>query len=118
MAVVCNWRRLGKVSALGGGLAWAGRLDSRGWVTMDGGGQHGGADIPRMIDSANRNPRCVIVGARLRKRATQPVYRRIGNDFGDWGIAWGCGFRLIASQRGQRLYTRAVNQHDDVHGEG
>src|SRR3546814_18920846 len=54
----------------------------------------------------------------LRKRAPQPVYRRIGNDFGDWGIAWGCGFRLIDSQIGQRLYPRAVYTLDDVPGEG
>src|SRR3546814_14576354 len=47
-----------------------------------------------------------------------PVYRRIGNDFGDWGIAWGCGFRLIDSQSGQRLYPRAVYTLDDVPGEG
>src|SRR3546814_13340162 len=94
------------------------RFDMQGVVTMDGDGQHGGADIPRLIDAANRNPRCVIVGARLRKRATQPVYRRIGNDFGDWGIAWGCGFRLNDSQSGQRLYHRAGYTLDDVPGEG
>src|SRR3546814_1704769 len=77
------------------------RVDMQGVVTMDGDGQHGGADIPRLIDAANRNPRCVIVGARLRKRAAQPVYRRIGNDFGDWGIGWGCGFRVVDSQRSE-----------------
>src|SRR3546814_6906298 len=74
--------------------------------------------VPRLVAAANRHPGCVIVGARLRKRAAQPVYRRIGNDFGDWGIGWGCGFRVVDSQSGQRLYPRAVYTLDDVPGEG
>src|SRR3546814_6942565 len=40
------------------------------------------------------------------------------NDFGDWGIGWGCGFRVVDSQSGQRLYPRAVYTLDDVPGEG
>ncbi|RBC90837.1 glycosyltransferase family 2 protein, partial [Xanthomonas oryzae pv. oryzae] len=63
-------------------------------------------------------PGCVIIGARMRKRATQPTIRRIGNDFGDWGIAWGCGFRLVDSQSGQRLYPASVFTLPDVPGEG
>jgi glycosyltransferase involved in cell wall biosynthesis len=111
-------RRLGKGAALRSGFAEARRIGAQAVTTMDGDGQHAGADIPRLVDAANRHPGCVIVGARLRKRATQPVYRRIGNDFGDWGIAWGCGFRLIDSQSGQRLYPHAVYTLDDVPGEG
>ena len=118
VTVLRHPRRMGKGAALRSGFAQARRLDMQGVVTMDGDGQHCGADIPRLIEAANRNPRCVIVGARLRKRATQPVYRRIGNDFGDWGIAWGCGFRLVDSQSGQRLYPHAVYTLDDVPGEG
>jgi hypothetical protein len=60
----------------------------------------------------------VIVGARLRKRASQPLHRRIGNDFGDWGLGWACGFRVVDSQSGQRLYPRAVFTLPDVPGEG
>jgi glycosyltransferase involved in cell wall biosynthesis len=111
-------RRLGKGAALRSGFAEARRIGAQAVTTMDGDGQHAGADIPRLVDAANRHPGCVIVGARLRKRATQPVYRRIGNDFGDWGIAWGCGFRVVDSQSGQRLYPRAVYTLDDVPGEG
>src|SRR3546814_17766517 len=47
-----------------------------------------------------------------------PTRRSSDLDFGDWGIAWGCGFRLIDSQSGQRLYPRAVYTLDDVPGEG
>ncbi|HVI57827.1 MAG TPA: glycosyltransferase family 2 protein [Luteimonas sp.] len=111
-------RRMGKGAALRSGFAEAARAGARAVVTMDGDGQHSGADIPRLLDSANRHPGCVIVGARLRKRAAQPVYRRIGNDFGDWGIGWGCGFRVVDSQSGQRLYPHAVYTLEGVPGEG
>ena len=87
-------------------------------VTMDGDGQHRASDIPRLIEAANRHPGCIVNGARLKKRGTQPWYRRIGNDFGDWGIAWGCGFRMVDTQSGQRLYPAAVLALDDVPGEG
>jgi glycosyltransferase involved in cell wall biosynthesis len=116
--VVRHARRMGKGAALRDGFAEAERLGARAVVTMDGDGQHDAADIPRLIDAANRHPRCVIVGARLRKRASQPPHRRLGNDFGDWGISWACGFRVVDSQSGQRLYPREVFTLRDVPGEG
>ncbi|WP_133000265.1 glycosyltransferase family 2 protein [Luteimonas arsenica] len=116
--VVRHPRRMGKGAALRSGFAEAERLGARAVVTMDGDGQHDAADIPRLVAAANRHPGCVIVGARLRKRASQPPHRRLGNDFGDWGISWGCGFRVVDSQSGQRLYPRAVFTLPDVPGEG
>lgn len=110
--------RMGKGAALRDGFAEAARLGARAVVTMDGDGQHDAADIPRLIEAANRHPGCVVVGARLRKRASQPTYRRLGNDFGDWGISWACGYRLVDTQSGQRLYPRHVFTLPDVPGEG
>ncbi|MGO1893375.1 MAG: glycosyltransferase family 2 protein [Luteimonas sp.] len=111
-------QRMGKGASLRDGFAEALRQGAKAVVTMDGDGQHSAADIPRMIDSANRHPGCVIVAARLRKRGCQPWYRRLGNDFGDWGISWACGFRMVDSQSGQRLYPAAACAMDDVPGEG
>ncbi|MGY1530745.1 glycosyltransferase family 2 protein [Luteimonas sp. A649] len=111
-------QRMGKGAALRNGFAEAERLGARAVVTMDGDGQHDAADIARLVASANRHPGCVIVGARLRKRASQPPHRRLGNDFGDWGISWACGFRVVDSQSGQRLYPREVFTLRDVAGEG
>jgi len=111
-------QRRGKGAALRSGFAEAQRQGARAVMTMDGDGQHSAADFPRLLAAANRHPGCVIVGARLRKRASQPTIRRIGNDFGDWGIAWGCGFRLVDSQSGQRLYPQAVYTLPNVPGEG
>ncbi|MBJ6979073.1 glycosyltransferase family 2 protein [Luteimonas sp. MC1895] len=116
--VVRHARRMGKGAALRSGFAEAERLGARAVATMDGDGQHDAADIPRLIAAANRHPGCVVIGARLRKRAAQPPHRRLGNDFGDWGISWGCGFRVVDSQSGQRLYPREVFTLRDIPGEG
>ena len=110
--------RRGKGASLRDGFAEAARQGVRAVVTMDGDGQHAAADIPRLVAAANRHPGALVVGARLRKRASQPLYRRIGNEFGDWGIGWACGFRVTDSQSGQRLYPAAVFLLDDVAGEG
>ena len=111
-------QRMGKGRALRDGFAEALRHGMAAVVTMDGDGQHRARDIPRLIAAANRHPRNIVNGARLQKRSTQPWYRRIGNDFGDWGIAWACGFRLVDSQSGQRLYPAPVLALDAVPGEG
>lgn len=111
-------RRMGKGQALRDGFAEARRRGFAAVVTMDGDGQHRASDIPRMIDAANRYPDCIVNGARLRKRGTQPWYRRIGNDFGDWGISAACGLGMVDTQSGQRLYPAAVLALDDVAGEG
>ncbi|ASR43307.1 dolichyl-phosphate mannose synthase [Xanthomonas citri pv. mangiferaeindicae] len=110
--------RMGKGAALRAGFAEARRRGFAAVVTMDGDGQHRASDIPRLIEAANHHPNCIVNGARLRKRSTQPWYRRLGNDFGDWGIAWGCGYRLVDSQSGQRLYPANVLALQDVPGEG
>lgn len=118
VTVLRHPHRMGKGAALRSGFAQA-RDVGAAVLAVAVHRRHGlRADAPRLVAAANRHPGCVIVGARLRKRAAQPVYRRIGNDFGDWGIGWGCGFRVVDSQSGQRLYPRAVYTLDDVPGEG
>ena len=111
-------QRSGKGQALRTGFAEALRRNMAAVVTMDGDGQHRAADVPRLIAAANALPGNVVNGARLKKRSSQPWYRRIGNDFGDWGIAWACGFRLFDSQSGQRLYPAPLLALQDIPGEG
>lgn len=118
VTVLHHPRRMGKGASLRSGFREALRQGAKAVATMDGDGQHSAADLPRMIDAYNRYPDCVIVGARLRKRSCQPWYRRIGNDFGDWGISWACGFRMVDTQSGQRLYPAAACAMEDVPGEG
>ena len=110
-------RRMGKGASLRDGFREALRQGARAVLTMDGDGQHAAADIPRLLDAANRHPGCVVIGARLRKRSQQPLHRRLANEFGDWGIAWGTGYQVADSQSGQRLYPAAVAALDAVPGE-
>ena len=110
-------RRMGKGASLRDGFRAALKAGAAAVLTMDGDGQHAAADIPRLLDAGNRHPGSIVIGARLRKRANQPLYRRLANEFGDWGIGWGCGLRIADTQSGQRLYPGAVAALDDVPGE-
>lgn len=117
VTVLRHAQRLGKGASLRDGFAEALRRGFRGIVTMDGDGQHAADDIPRLLDAGNRYPGHIVIGARLRKRALQPAYRRMANHFGDWGIAWGTGYRIADTQSGQRLYPAEVAALGDVPGE-
>ena len=117
VTVLRHAQRLGKGASLRDGFTEALRRGFKAIVTMDGDGQHAASDIPRLLDTANRYPDHIVIGARLRKRALQPFYRRMANDFGDWGIAWGTGYQIADSQSGQRLYPAAVAVLGDVPGE-
>ncbi|MDR1076179.1 MAG: glycosyltransferase family 2 protein [Xanthomonadaceae bacterium] len=117
VTVLRHGQRRGKGAALRTGFAEAGRRGLRGVVTMDGDGQHAAADIPRLLRAANSYPAHIVIGARLRKRAQQPAYRRLANEFGDWGIAWGTGQRITDTQSGQRYYPIEVASLENVPGE-
>ena len=117
VTVLRHVHRMGKGASLRDGFAEALRRGCRGVITMDGDGQHAADDIPRLLEAGNRHPGHIVIGARLRKRALQPTYRRLANEFGDWGIAWGTGYRIADTQSGQRLYPAAVMALDDVPGE-
>jgi glycosyltransferase involved in cell wall biosynthesis len=110
-------QRQGKGASLREGFAEALRRGYDGVLTMDGDGQHLADDIPRLLDAAARFPGSLILGSRLRKRAQQPFHRRCANEFGDWGISWGCGYRIADTQSGQRYYPAKVCALGDVPGE-
>ena len=110
-------QRMGKGASLRDGFREALRQGRTGVLSMDGDGQHAAEDIPRLLAAAARHPHAIVIGARLRKRAQQPLYRRLANEFGDWGIAFGTGYQIADSQSGQRYYPAAVCALDDVPGE-
>ena len=106
--VLRHARRMGKGAGLRSGFAEALQRGFAAVVTMDGDGQHSADDIPRLLAAAKRRRGWIVIGARLRNRANQPLYRRLANEFGDWGIAWGTGYQVADSQSGQRLYPADV----------
>lgn len=117
VTVLRHESRRGKGASLRRGFHEALSRGARAVLTMDGDGQHAAADIPRLLDAANRYPEHIVIGARLRKRAQQPHYRRLANAFADWGIAWGTGYQIADTQSGQRLYPATVAALGDVPGE-
>jgi glycosyltransferase involved in cell wall biosynthesis len=117
VTVLRHERRQGKGASLRDGFTEALRRGVQGVLTMDGDGQHSADDLPRLLAAAQRHPDHIVIGARLRKRANQPLYRRLANEFGDWGIAWGTGYRIADSQSGQRYYPAAVAALAGVPGE-
>ena len=110
--------RRGKGEALRSGFRAALELEVDGVLSMDGDGQHQASDIPRLLAAAEAYPQHIVIGARLKKRAQQPIHRRLANEFGDWGIAWATGYRIADTQSGQRYYPRAVCELADIVGEG
>lgn len=117
VTVIRHATRMGKGAGLRAGFAEAMRQGAQGVVSMDGDGQHSADDIPRLLEAANAHPRHIVIGARLRKRARQPKHRRLANEFGDWGIAIACGFRIADTQSGQRFYPKPVCELGDIPGE-
>ena len=117
VTVIRHATRMGKGAGLRDGFAEAMRQGRHGVISMDGDGQHSADDIPRLLEAANAYPEHIIIGARLRKRSRQPTYRRIANEFGDWGIAIACGFRISDTQSGQRFYPASVCALGDIPGE-
>lgn len=117
VTVLRHPRRLGKGAALRSGFAEALRQGCCGVLTLDGDGQHAPADLPRLFAAAQAHPECIVIGARLQRRAQQPWPRRLANEFGDWGIAWACGYRIADTQSGQRYYPAAVCRLTDIPGE-
>ncbi len=110
-------RRMGKGASLRDGFAEATRRGFSGVLSMDGDGQHSAADIPRLLEAAALHPDAIVIGARLRKRSRQPLHRRLANAFGDWGIAFGCGYRIADTQSGQRYYPASACALGDIPGE-
>lgn len=109
---------MGKGQSLRDGFREAAARGYVGVLTMDGDGQHSAEDLPRLLAAAAHYPQRIVIGARLRKRALQPKYRRFANELGDWGIGWACGYPLTDSQSGQRYYPIAVAALDDIASDG
>src|SRR5512133_2699001 len=76
VTVLRHAQRCGKGASLRDGFQAALQLGGRAVLTMDGDGQHAPEDMPRLIEAANAYPEHVVIGARLRKRSQQPLYRR------------------------------------------
>jgi len=106
--VVTHARNEGKSASLIDGFVHALACGATRVVTMDADGQHGAADIPRLLRAADAHPDAIVIGARMRRRANAPRARRVANWLADFGVSWASGHRVLDSQSGQRVYPAAV----------
>src|SRR5688572_23700287 len=112
--VLRNPANLGKAASLRRGLVHALTDGATAVVTLDADGQHEPEDIPRFVAAHLRDPRSIIVGARLRRREGAPRARYLANRFADFWIGWAAGYRMSDSQSGFRLYPATLLSAIDI----
>ena len=108
VTLIRHERNLGKAASLWDGMQAALAAGADAIVTMDGDGQHGVDDVPRLLRAAVTHPRTLAIGARVRVHGPMPTSRRFANRFADFWISWASGHRVLDSQSGQRAYPAAL----------
>ena len=117
VTLIRHERNLGKAASLWDGMQAALAAGADVVVTMDGDGQHGVDDVPRLLRAVATHPRTLAIGARVRVHGPMPTSRRFANRFADFWISWASGHRVLDSQSGQRAYPAALLRGLDLpHG--
>lgn len=119
--VLRNESNQGKAAALWRGAQHAIARGAEGLVTLDGDGQHHPEDIPRLLETARRQPGDLVVAARALHPEAAPKARRLANRVADFWISVAAGYPVRDSQSGFRYYPADVFQwvhvrHDRPHG--
>ena len=117
VTVLRNPVNLGKAASLRRGMLQALSDGATAVVTLDGDGQHEPADIPKLVAAHLRDPRAIVVGARLHDRASIPLPRYLANRFANFWIAWAAGYPISDSQSGFRLYPAPLLAAMDMRSE-
>ncbi|QJR15728.1 glycosyltransferase family 2 protein [Usitatibacter palustris] len=121
VVVLRHESRRGKAAALWTGFAHALACGADAIVTIDGDGQHGPEDIPRLLAAHARFPDRIVIGSRLHDRANFPARRYYANCFARFWISWAAGYPIADTQTGFRVYPAALLaalDRDDFHGDG
>lgn len=108
ITLLTHARNEGKAQSLWDGFETALAHGADVVFTLDADGQHAPEDIPRLASVAQRHPRSIVVGARLRRRSAAPLLRRAANAVADFGVSWAGGLAVVDSQSGQRAYPAAL----------
>ncbi len=94
----------GKGNALKTALNLAGEEGYTYVLTMDADGQHYADDIPVFLDAIQRNPGCLLIGARNLVSENMPSRNTFANRFSNFWFRVETGNRLSDTQSGFRLY--------------
>jgi glycosyltransferase involved in cell wall biosynthesis len=97
----------GKGAALTTGFTYLSHERNVAWVlTLDADGQHAPEDIPQFFEAMRNNPNAgIIIGARDISSKKMPWLRFFSNTLTSVALSILCGFRIIDSQSGYRLYN-------------
>ncbi|NJD05790.1 MAG: glycosyltransferase family 2 protein [Methylococcaceae bacterium] len=94
----------GKAASLWHGLTHAVSQGAERVLTLDGDDQHEPADIPALLEAAERHPDRRIVGSRFHDPSVIPKGRRRSNRVANFWIGWAAGQPIEDSQSGFRVY--------------
>lgn len=112
--VIKHAHRQGKGRAVRSGWEALKAAGFDGLITLDGDGQHRAEDVAVVLEAAQRQPRSLVIGARVKDRQTQPAIRRAANRLADWSVSLAAGQPLPDTQSGLRYYPAAVLNLDGV----
>ena len=108
VSVLRNDRNVGKAASLWKGFEHALANGAQFVVTLDGDGQHSPEDIPRLLNTAERSPQSIVIGARLHDKRNFPARRYYANQFARFWISWAAGYPIADTQSGFRVYPASL----------
>jgi glycosyltransferase involved in cell wall biosynthesis len=97
-------RNRGKAAALATGFAEATRRGFTHALTIDTDAQHDPAEIPQLLDAAQRHPHAIVLGCRDVRSADYPMPSRMGRAISTFLVRLESGARVTDSQCGLRVY--------------
>ncbi|MCX7169495.1 MAG: glycosyltransferase family 2 protein [Proteobacteria bacterium] len=103
-----NERNLGKAASLWKGFDLLLARGAQFIVTLDGDGQHSPEDIGPLLDTAQRFPDSIVIGARLHDKKNFPARRYYANQFARFWISWAAGYSIADTQSGFRVYPATL----------
>jgi len=102
--IISYAKNRGKGFALKCGFNYAQELGFQYALTMDSDGQHYAEDIPKFVETAEKEPNALIVGNRNLSQDNMPKKNSFANKFSNFWFAVQTGTRLPDTQTGYRLY--------------
>ncbi|WMJ72406.1 DUF2062 domain-containing protein [Cytophagaceae bacterium ABcell3] len=102
--LVCHDKNLGKGMALRNGFKHALEKGYRYAITIDSDGQHFASDLPSFLDEIEKEPECLLIGARNMNQEHVPGKSSFGNKFSNFWFKVETGISLEDTQSGFRLY--------------
>ena len=106
--VLSNKEKQGQAGSRWRGRQYALQSGSPAVITLDGDGQHRPEALPQMLQKAGEYPDQIIIASRDMAHAHVPRHRRNANRVANFWIAWACGYPILDSQSGFRLYPASL----------